>query len=297
MIIKVIPQCRQGAPTFLVKDIVPRWDRRTTIESQRELSPNPQKTFSCATHENLQGVLSHLYVLEAAVRFTNYVRALSVLSFLEHQHSPACELSQHHLVKKRVLSDIHHSPFTIRHSTLEGEGRRHLLNSASLTRLNSGRMGSNSNAADASLAPLLVPISGATLFAQESTRRRNLRQKGAIPTGCPEIDDVLLLGGGFERGCVVGVSAEDVNFGVLVSFYSSSCVVLITALREDYLDISFVEEGGPPCFWLLSLDLRKLMNIKLLFRFVFRNFLNANGVMCIAGPSDDSSCAGLRGLL
>ncbi|KAI1182035.1 hypothetical protein F5B17DRAFT_444578 [Nemania serpens] len=91
-------------------------------------------------------------------------------------------------------------------------------------------MGSNSNAADASLAPLLVPISGATLFAQESTRRRNLRQKGAIPTGCPEIDDVLLLGGGFERGCVVGVSAEDVNFGVLVSFYSSCKAAIITTL-------------------------------------------------------------------
>ncbi|EMR69658.1 putative fasciclin domain family protein [Eutypa lata UCREL1] len=35
-------------------------------------------------------------------------------------------------------------------------------------------------------------------------------------TGCREIDEEALLSAGFERGCVVGVSAEDVDFGVLI---------------------------------------------------------------------------------
>ncbi len=39
-------------------------------------------------------------------------------------------------------------------------------------------------------------------------------------TGCSELDDYLLLGG-FERGSVVGVSAEEEEMGLLVSFYSS----------------------------------------------------------------------------
>ncbi|KAI0096796.1 hypothetical protein GGR51DRAFT_492280 [Nemania sp. FL0031] len=63
---------------------------------------------------------------------------------------------------------------------------------------------------------LVVPVSGAALFASEVRRRRGLWRRGALATGCAEIDDVLLVGGGFERGCVVGVSAEEVDFGVLI---------------------------------------------------------------------------------
>ncbi|KAI1813160.1 hypothetical protein GGS20DRAFT_554671 [Poronia punctata] len=64
--------------------------------------------------------------------------------------------------------------------------------------------------------PVPVPISGATLFKLEIERRQSLYRRGCIATGCPGIDDNVLLGGGFERECVVGVSAEDVNFGVLL---------------------------------------------------------------------------------
>lgn len=73
---------------------------------------------------------------------------------------------------------------------------------------------------------LAPPVSGAALFGREMERRMRLCRRGTLSTGCSEIDDALLLGGGFERGCVVGVSAEEVDFGVLVSslsfFFSSS---------------------------------------------------------------------------
>ncbi|KAI3327013.1 hypothetical protein HD806DRAFT_379933 [Xylariaceae sp. AK1471] len=75
-------------------------------------------------------------------------------------------------------------------------------------------MDTKSNASETPL--LLAPVSGATLFGLEVERRKGLHQKGNIPTGCDEIDDTVLLGGGLERGCVVGVSAEEVDFGVLL---------------------------------------------------------------------------------
>ncbi|KAI1156289.1 hypothetical protein F4825DRAFT_322152 [Nemania diffusa] len=63
---------------------------------------------------------------------------------------------------------------------------------------------------------LAPPVSGAALFGREMERRMRLCRRGTLSTGCSEIDDALLLGGGFERGCVVGVSAEEVDFGVLL---------------------------------------------------------------------------------
>ncbi|KAI1351274.1 hypothetical protein F5Y01DRAFT_304766 [Xylaria sp. FL0043] len=62
----------------------------------------------------------------------------------------------------------------------------------------------------------LKPVLGTTLFKRETERRKKLHERGVIPTGCSEIDDALLLGGGFEGGCVVGVSAEEVEFGILL---------------------------------------------------------------------------------
>ncbi|KAI2637791.1 hypothetical protein GGS26DRAFT_427727 [Hypomontagnella submonticulosa] len=64
--------------------------------------------------------------------------------------------------------------------------------------------------------PLLRPASGATLFGLEVARRANLNDgRGRLRTGCAEVDDETLLGG-FERGAVVGVSAEGEGFGMLV---------------------------------------------------------------------------------
>lgn len=66
----------------------------------------------------------------------------------------------------------------------------------------------------------LGPVPAATLYDLEvSRRRRELRRsrRGPLRTGCREVDEEALLGGGFERGSVVGVSAEEGDFGVLVS--------------------------------------------------------------------------------
>lgn len=62
----------------------------------------------------------------------------------------------------------------------------------------------------------IEPVSGATLFEQETRRRDALARRGRCLTGCRELDDQVLLGG-FERGCVVGISAEDEDVGLLVS--------------------------------------------------------------------------------
>ncbi|KAI5861088.1 hypothetical protein GGS23DRAFT_613261 [Durotheca rogersii] len=80
--------------------------------------------------------------------------------------------------------------------------------------------------------PQYVPTSGATLYGLEVRRLRErllpttttTKQGGGwgngdrlrMRTGCAEIDGGALLGGGFERGTIVGVSAEEADFGVLV---------------------------------------------------------------------------------
>ena len=65
----------------------------------------------------------------------------------------------------------------------------------------------------------IQPIPGSVLFDQEVARRNGLRGRGNILSGCGELDGSVLLGG-FERGCVVGISAEDEGVGLLVSFLS-----------------------------------------------------------------------------
>ncbi|KAK7917093.1 hypothetical protein PG985_010701 [Apiospora marii] len=65
----------------------------------------------------------------------------------------------------------------------------------------------------------LEPISGATLFDVEVARREQLHRRGALATGCGEIDRQVLGGrggGGFERGSVVGISAEGMDTGLLI---------------------------------------------------------------------------------
>lgn len=59
----------------------------------------------------------------------------------------------------------------------------------------------------------LDPVSGAVLFEQEA-RRRDLHNSCSrlLMTGCRELD-VEVLCGGFERGCVVGISAEESQGG------------------------------------------------------------------------------------
>ncbi|KAH7037297.1 uncharacterized protein B0I36DRAFT_313720 [Microdochium trichocladiopsis] len=109
----------------------------------------------------------------------------------------------------------------------------------------------------------LEPISGATLYELEHGRRSDLwwqatrrrrrdddynlgGQKGGgavvgeeevgrgaerppLRLGCTEIDDQVLLGGGFERGAVFGVSSEDVEFGMAVGLQALARDLVFTA--------------------------------------------------------------------
>jgi RecA/RadA recombinase len=59
------------------------------------------------------------------------------------------------------------------------------------------------------------PISGAVLLDQELLHREKCEVKGTILTGCSGLDDYVLLGG-LTPGRVVGLSAEDETFGLLV---------------------------------------------------------------------------------
>ncbi|KAI1343617.1 hypothetical protein F5Y15DRAFT_370571 [Xylariaceae sp. FL0016] len=58
------------------------------------------------------------------------------------------------------------------------------------------------------------PANGATLFGLEVERRRRLARRGRLRVGCGEVDE-RALGGGFERGVVVGVSAEAEEMGMV----------------------------------------------------------------------------------
>ncbi|KOS22558.1 hypothetical protein ESCO_002378 [Escovopsis weberi] len=72
------------------------------------------------------------------------------------------------------------------------------------------------------------PVSAAALAALEARRRDANRELGACRTGCPGLDDYVLLGGGLERGSVVGISAEEEDgFGVVLGLQ-----VLVGSLLE-----------------------------------------------------------------
>lgn len=69
----------------------------------------------------------------------------------------------------------------------------------------------------------LEPLPASTLAAREAARRDEARALGPCRSGCAQLDDYVLLGGGLERGCVVGVSAEEEDaFGLVVRPPSSS---------------------------------------------------------------------------
>lgn len=61
----------------------------------------------------------------------------------------------------------------------------------------------------------LEPISASVLADKEARRRDAATALGSCRTGCADLDDYVLLGG-FERGSVAGLSAEDEEMGVQV---------------------------------------------------------------------------------
>ncbi|KAK2026714.1 hypothetical protein LX32DRAFT_641629 [Colletotrichum zoysiae] len=62
----------------------------------------------------------------------------------------------------------------------------------------------------------LEPVSAAVLCSRETKRRDAAKERGPLRVGCREVDEELLVGG-FERGTVVGISAESEQMGLLIS--------------------------------------------------------------------------------
>ncbi|KAL8387187.1 hypothetical protein RB595_010095 [Gaeumannomyces hyphopodioides] len=79
--------------------------------------------------------------------------------------------------------------------------------------------------------PDLEPVNGLMLYRREAARRDSLLSKGNLATGCGELDDEVLAGGGFERGCVVGVSAEQEEFGLLVGLQTVARLLVAAQLN------------------------------------------------------------------
>ena len=59
------------------------------------------------------------------------------------------------------------------------------------------------------------PVDGRTLYRMEKAQRDRINSKGPCLTGCVDLDEQVLVGG-FERGRVVGISAEDEHVGLVV---------------------------------------------------------------------------------
>ncbi|KAF4967021.1 hypothetical protein FZEAL_10582, partial [Fusarium zealandicum] len=59
----------------------------------------------------------------------------------------------------------------------------------------------------------LEPIPASVLADKEARRRDEVLKLGACKTGCVRLDDEVLVGG-FERGSVAGISAEDEEMGL-----------------------------------------------------------------------------------
>lgn len=107
--------------------------------------------------------------------------------------------------------------------------------------------------------PVPAPICGSTLYELEGARREELQRAGTFRTGCREIDEQVLVDG-LERGSVVGISAEELDFGLLVSSVSSGRIGgfgpgkigLLMGFKGRLTDHSarsglWPRAGGPPC--------------------------------------------------
>ncbi|KAK1701059.1 hypothetical protein BDP55DRAFT_8499 [Colletotrichum godetiae] len=62
----------------------------------------------------------------------------------------------------------------------------------------------------------LEPVSAAVLCSRETKRRDAAMARGKVHVGSREVDEEV-LGGGFERGSVVGLSSESEQMGILIS--------------------------------------------------------------------------------
>ncbi|TDZ21167.1 Aurofusarin biosynthesis cluster protein S [Colletotrichum orbiculare MAFF 240422] len=60
------------------------------------------------------------------------------------------------------------------------------------------------------------PIAGDVLLRRETKRRDALLRRGPVRSGCRDVDEYVLMGG-FERGSVVGLSAESEEMGLKIA--------------------------------------------------------------------------------
>lgn len=135
----------------------------------------------------------------------------------------------------------------------------------------------------------LDPVSGAVLFEQEA-RRRDLHNSCGrlLTTGCRELDTEVLCGG-FERGCVVGISAEEGQGEGGVGL-----VLALQTLARRYVSAaalaSGTEENVPRAMIITTLSMGALLP---LLRDVFWGQLVAVGV----GMMEDKKAGLLKGFL
>ncbi|KAK4156981.1 hypothetical protein C8A00DRAFT_40569 [Chaetomidium leptoderma] len=89
----------------------------------------------------------------------------------------------------------------------------------------------------------IAPLPASLLLDQELARKERLARDGNLMSGCKELDDYVLLGG-FGRGCVVGVSAEEEEMGLLIGLQtvahllvtkSSASTMVVTTLPATAL--------------------------------------------------------------
>lgn len=113
----------------------------------------------------------------------------------------------------------------------------------------------------------LDPVSGATLFEQERRRRDGLKERGNCLTGCRELDHEVLLGG-FERGCVVGLSAEEEEVGLLIGLQAIANL-FVARLRKG-------DGPAPRAMVITTLSMGALLP---LMRHVFRAQLAVHGLL------------------
>ncbi|KAJ3955592.1 hypothetical protein N0V92_007887 [Colletotrichum tropicale] len=62
----------------------------------------------------------------------------------------------------------------------------------------------------------IEPVPADVLLRRETKRRDALKKRGPVRVGCREVDEYVLMGGGLERGSVVGISAESEQMGLMV---------------------------------------------------------------------------------
>ncbi|KAJ4140256.1 hypothetical protein NW768_001612 [Fusarium equiseti] len=81
---------------------------------------------------------------------------------------------------------------------------------------------------------LVEPISASILAEKEAHRRNVAARLGTCKTGCPVVDDDVLLGG-FERASIVGISTEDEDLGVQLGLQTLAHSLLEGSVKNALL--------------------------------------------------------------